>query len=36
MFLGRAGVIGYYAKKSRENALKKREHFLGFHQSPNF
>jgi len=30
MFLGRAGVIGYYAKKSRENAQKKREHFLSF------
>lgn len=29
MFLGRAGVIGYYAKKSRDNASKKREHFLG-------
>lgn len=28
MFLGRAGVIGYYAKKSRENAQKKKEHFL--------
>lgn len=30
MFLGRAGVIGYYAKKSRENAQKKKEHFLRF------
>lgn len=29
MFLGRAGVIGYYAKKTRENSLKKKDHFLG-------